>query len=68
MLYIYEPEGVVREPTSAPSVKIDRSNLTSTIIEAAQQLEKLKLAKEQKDALTWLVVGGLLFMLFWEKK
>lgn len=45
-------------------VDINRLDLTSTIRQAAQRLESMSLAKEQKDALTWLVVGGLLFMLF----
>lgn len=47
---------------------IDRLDLPGTILQASQVLKSLQVAKAGKDALTWLVVGGLLFMLFQEKQ
>jgi hypothetical protein len=42
---------------------IARDNLPATIARAAHAIENVRVQKNQKDALTWLVIGGLLFML-----
>ncbi|MGB3479512.1 MAG: toll/interleukin-1 receptor domain-containing protein [bacterium] len=45
-------------------VYIDRNNSAHTISRITGKLEKMKLEKEQNKALTWLAVGGALFLLF----
>ncbi len=45
-------------------VYIDRGNSAHTISLITRKLEDMKLAKEQETALTWLAVGGALFLLF----
>jgi hypothetical protein len=45
-------------------VYINRDNSALTISRITDKLEKMKLAKEQNKALTWLAVGGALFLLF----
>lgn len=45
-------------------VHIDRNNFAKTVANISQKLEKMKLAKKQNEALTWLTVGGVLFLLF----
>jgi hypothetical protein len=44
-------------------VTIIRNDLPGTIARAAQAIEKIRVEQDQKAALVWLVVGGLLFML-----
>lgn len=44
-------------------VTITRGNLPGTIARAAQAIENIRIEQNQKAALTWLVIGGLLFML-----
>ena len=44
-------------------VLIKRENIPDTIARAAQAIEGVRIEQNQKAALTWLVVGGLLFML-----
>lgn len=45
-------------------VHIDRNDSAHTISLITKKLEAMKLAKEQNTALTWLAVGGALFLLF----
>ena len=45
-------------------IYIDRSDFAHTISLITQKLESMKLAKEQNKALTWLTVGGALFLLY----
>jgi hypothetical protein len=44
-------------------VTITRDDLPGTIARAAQAIENVRIEQNQKAALTWLVIGGLLFML-----
>lgn len=44
-------------------VTIARDNLPATLARALQKIEEVRVQQTQKTALTWLVVGGLLFML-----
>lgn len=44
-------------------VTIARDDLPGTLSRALQKIEGVRLQQSQKAALTWLVVGGLLFML-----
>jgi hypothetical protein len=44
-------------------VTISRNDLSGTLARALQKIENVRLQQSQKTALTWLVVGGLLFML-----
>lgn len=44
-------------------VTIARDDLPRTLSRALQKIEEVRLQQSQKAALTWLVVGGLLFML-----
>lgn len=45
-------------------VNINRDNFAKTTADISQKLEEMKLAKEQNEALTWLTVGSVLFLLF----
>lgn len=47
----------------AARVTITRDDLPGTIARAAQAIENVRIGQNQKAALTWLVIGGLLFML-----
>jgi hypothetical protein len=44
-------------------VTITRANLPATLTQALLKIEDVRLQQTQKTALTWLVVGGLLFLL-----
>lgn len=44
-------------------VTIARDDLPGTLSRALRKIEEVRLQQSQKAALTWLVVGGLLFML-----
>lgn len=44
-------------------VTITRHDLPGTLARALQKIEEVRVQQSQKTALTWLVVGGLLFML-----
>lgn len=44
-------------------VTITRTDLPGTLARALQKIEEAVVQQSQKTALTWLVVGGLLFML-----
>lgn len=44
-------------------VTIARDDLPATIARAAQAIENVRIEQNQKAALTWLVIGGFLFML-----
>ncbi|MBA7555780.1 hypothetical protein ES705_48465 [subsurface metagenome] len=54
----------MRENWKPHLVYIDRNDSAHTISLITQKLEEMKLAKEQNKALTWLAVGGALFLLF----
>ncbi len=49
-------------------VTITRDDLPRTLARAIQKIEEVRLQQSQKTALTWLVVGGLLFMLMQSDK
>lgn len=49
-------------------VTIMREDLPGTLARALQKIEEVRLQHTQKDALTWLVVGGLLFLLMQEER
>lgn len=51
------------EQIETARVTIVRDNLPATLAQALQKIEKVRLQQTQKTALTWLVVGGLLFLL-----
>ena len=40
-----------------------RDNVPATLARALQKIEQVRVEQTQKTALTWLVVGGLLFLL-----
>ncbi len=44
-------------------VTIRRGDLPATLVQALQKIEETRVYHAQKDALTWLVIGGLLFLL-----
>ena len=44
-------------------VAITRDDLSGSLARALRKIEEVRLQQSQKTALTWLVVGGLLFML-----
>jgi hypothetical protein len=44
-------------------VTIMRDNVPATLARALQKIELVRVEQTQKTALTWLVVGGLLFLL-----
>lgn len=55
-------------PTQDPAIEsarvtITREDLAATLARALQKVEQVRLEQSQKVALTWLVVGGLLFLL-----
>lgn len=55
-------------PTQDPQIEgarvtITRDDLPETLTRAIQKIEEVRLEQSQKTTLTWLVVGGLLFML-----
>ena len=43
-------------------VTITRENLPGTLAQALQKIDDARLQQTQKTALTWLVIGGLLFL------
>jgi hypothetical protein len=68
LLSLLDPEVSLSGIQPVNRIKIDRLDMAGTIFQASQQLKSMQIAKTGKDALTWLVVGGLLFMLFQESK
>lgn len=66
ILFVLDPQWNVSGAVNR--VNIDRSDLTATIRDTTQRLADMKLEKDLTNALTWLVVGGLLFTLFSENK
>ena len=67
-LLVADPEIQIEPHFEQYKISIDRSNFPKTIQEAARLIESIKLKKAQNKLLTWLVVGGLLFLLFREEK
>lgn len=54
----------VRDPQiESARVTIMRDNVPATLARALQKIEQVRVEQTQKTALTWLVVGGLLFLL-----
>lgn len=68
LVAVLDPEATLNITQPAHRVVINRQDLSTTVFQASEELKSLQMKKAGKDALTWLVVGGLLFMLFQENK
>lgn len=64
IIFLADKDVKIDDSWKPPLVRIDRNNSAHTIALITQKLEAMKLAKEQNTALTWLAVGGALFLLF----
>ena len=64
IVFLADQNVKIHESWEPHLVYIDRNNSAHTISLITQKLEAMKLAKEQNKALTWLAVGGALFLLF----
>lgn len=64
IVFLAETGVKIHESWKPHLVHIDRNDSAHTIALITEKLEAMKLAKEQNAALTWLAVGGALFLLF----
>ena len=54
----------IKVPPKLTPIRIDRMNPAKTVHQVAEHLEKYRKDKDTKQLLTWLGVGGILFLLF----
>ncbi len=54
----------IKVPQNVTHVWIERANPAKTVHQVSEHLEKFGKDKETKELLTWIGVGGLLFLLF----
>lgn len=58
----------IKVPENLVHIWIDRMNPSKTISEVSQFLEKFGEDKESRELLTWIGIGGLLFLIFLGRK
>lgn len=58
----------IKIPTKTSCVRIDRTNPAKTIKLVSAHLAKFGKDKETKELLTWLGIGGILFLLLLERE
>ena len=69
VIAIFDPALSQQDAALEPGrVTIRRENLPGTLAEALRKIEDARLQQTQKSALTWLVIGGLLFLATQENK